>query len=414
MGRIKVPSPINRRFESRTGMLIVLVLWAFLTSSLTLTSGCASRQRRPVPEYGVEVAQPPGYPLGRFWGDRLPDNLARRIVLLNEQITANDPETLTRPHHYLAISGGGANGAFGAGLLVGWTASGRRPEFQIVTGISTGALTAPFAFLGPEYDEVLRRAYTTLSTDKLMQRRSLWQVLSGDALSSAQPLRQTIAKYVTAGVMAQIAAEHNRGRRLFIGTTNLDAKRPVIWNIGAIAGSGRPDSLELIHDILLASASIPGVYPPVYIKVSLGGETYDEMHVDGGATSQVFLYPAALDIRQARQYVGHQGDTAIFVIRNGRLQPAWRAVEPKLLDIAARGVSSLIMTQGVGDIFRIYVGAVRDGVDYNLAFIPPEFREKSSEQFDPDYMTKLFDFALQRAAGGYPWFKAPPGLESIR
>jgi hypothetical protein len=198
---------------------------------------------------------------------------------------------------------------------------------------------------------------------------------------------------------------------LFIGTTNLDAKRPVIWNIGGIAKSGAPNALELVHDILLASASIPGAFTPVYIEVEADGRRYDEIHVDGGTSSQVFLYPASLDMRWAMRQIGLKGKSRIYVIRNSRIEPDWETVKPRIVPILGNTISTLIRTQGIGDLYRIYLGAQRDGMDYNLAFIPSDFKEKPKESFDPEYMGKLFDLGYQVAKNGYPWKKAPPGFE---
>jgi predicted acylesterase/phospholipase RssA len=181
------------------------------------------------------------------------------------------------PANFLAISGGGEDGAFGAGLLIGWTAAGTRPEFKLVTGISTGALTAPFAFLGPKYDDQLKAVYTTISQKDVLEQRGFLAAIYDDALADNAPLRQLVAKYVTADMLKDIAAENAKGRILAIGTTNLDARRPVVWNIGKIAASGNPKALDLVRDILVASAAIPGAFPPMMIDVEVNGKAYQEM-----------------------------------------------------------------------------------------------------------------------------------------
>ena len=296
-------------------------------------------------------------------------------------------------------------------VVVGWTAAGDRPEFNIVTGISTGALIAPFAFLGPEQDAQLKKFFTTTSTKDVITVRPVLKILTGESAASSEPLRQTLREIFDEKMMAAIAEQYARGRRLYIGTTNLDADRPVIWNIGAIAASGHPRSAALVVDILLASASIPGVFPPVFIEVEAGGKSYDEIHVDGGASSQVFLYPASLDVRQIGKDLGIEGKHRIFLIRNSFLQPHWKAVKPSLAEIAGRSLGTLIRNQGIGDLYRIYLAAQRDGIDYNLAFIPEDFKMESKEQFDPEYMSRLFDLGFRMAQGGYPWKKAPVGFE---
>ena len=280
----------------------------------------------------------------------------------------------------------------------------------IVTGISTGALIAPFAFLGSDYDDELERLYTTLSTKDLLKKRSLLGGLLGDALADTQPLKDLLRNKVDDQMIAAIAKEYEKGRRLLIGTTNLDAKRPVIWNIGAIAAVGTEESAQLIRDVMLASASIPGIFPPVRITVRMGEQEYDELHVDGGVTSQVFLYPAHLDMRDAVETVGVSGKTTVYVIRNSDLHPRWSAVKPKLGPVAATSISTLIRTQGIGDLYRIYLGAKRDGINYRLAFIPGDFDLEPEEDFDPKYMRALCDLGYEAARDGYDWAPSPPGI----
>ena len=195
---------------------------------------------------------------------------------------------------FLALSGGGDEGAFGAGVLCGWTAHGDRPQFKLVTGISTGALIAPFAFLGSSYDDTLRYLYTGITSKDIFRMKSLLTVLWRDAIADTKPLAKKLDQYVDEAMLAAVAAEHKKGRRLIIGTTQLDAQRLVLWNMGAIASSGDPEAIKLFRKILLTSASIPGAFPPQYIRVEAGGKRYEEMHVDGGTTAEVVLYEAAL------------------------------------------------------------------------------------------------------------------------
>jgi hypothetical protein len=377
-----------------------------------MVSGCATViERNPLPVEFKDTAQIPYIPDARFWGDKLPPHILESLEEEKFQILLKEPEARYEPINYLAISGGGGDGAFGAGLLVGWTQAGNRPVFRAVAGISTGALAAPFAFLGTEYDGLLRKLYTTTSTEKILKKRSLFSLFSADSITQRGPLRHIIEEAIDGAMLEKIAIEHNKGRRLFIGTTNLDAERPVIWNIGAIAASGGTDALKLVHDVLLASAAIPGIFPPIYFKVEANGQTYDEMHVDGGATSQVFLYPASLDLHWMEQQIGLEGDDHIYVIRNSRLEPEWTAITPKVVPIVERSVQSLIRNQGIGDLYRIYLGAQRDGLDYHLAHIPSDFYDRPKEQFDPEYMTKLFHLGYQLAKDGYSWKQTPPGFE---
>ena len=272
-----------------------------------------------------------------------------------------------------------------------------------VSGISTGALTAPFAFLGSAYDTKLRDIYTTISRrDVLRQNGLLDAFLFNDSLADNEPLRRTIAKYVDQPMLDAIATEYRKGRFLLIGTADLDARRPVIWDIGKIASIGRPEALDLVRKILVASTAIPGFFPPAMIDVEIDGKHYQEMHADGGATTQVFLYPPSLNVRT----LGVARERRLYVIRNARLDPDWVQVNRAILSIASRAISSLIQTQGMGDLNRIYFTAQRDGFDFNLAYIPKSFTRQLKEPFETAYMQELFDLGYRLAVKGYPWAKA--------
>jgi hypothetical protein len=314
------------------------------------------------------------------------------------------------PANFLAISGGGENGAYGAGLLVGWTQTGTRPTFKGVTGISTGALTAPFAFLGPAYDDKLQEVYTQISAKDVLERRGYLAIVLDDALADNAPLRRTISRFVDEAMLAAIAAEHAKGRMLFIATTNLDARRPTIWNMGKIATIGDKRALKLFRDILIASAAIPGAFPPTMIDVEINGTKYQEMHVDGGASAQVFIYPPALEVQQLSRARGISRVRNLYVLRNARLDPDWVQVDRRAYSIMGRAVSSLIQTQGVGDLYRIYLTTQRDGFDFYLAYIPETFDVPLTEPFASDYMKALFQLGHDRAVAGYPWAKTPPGI----
>ncbi len=390
-------------------------LWALLLA-LALAGCAAAIARNPVPaslEGQAEVVGMGPSPI-RFWGDELPPNADQMVKEKWSQTRANRPEMARggkRPVvNYLALSGGGADGAFGAGLLAGWTASGKRPEFDIVTGVSTGALTAPFAFLGPKYDAALKHVFTQSTTKDIAIAQPVRGLLAGDALASNAPLAKVVAFYVTDEFLAEVAEEHGRGRRLLIGTTNLDAERPVIWDMGQIAVSGRPESLELFRKVLLASAAIPAVFPPGFVKVAAEGGVYDEMHVDGGATREVFLVPTQFMAKKVDGRLGINPQRRAYIVRNGRVAPEYKAVKPKTLSIAGRAVSSLIKSQGVGDLYELYVFSNKNGIDYNLAYIPGDFIDTSTQAFDPVYMGKLYDLGYRLAEQGYPWKKVPPRM----
>ena len=403
-------SAAGRRFD--LGRLLRLAkLW--LAALFVLTAvGCASPERMaPVPSTDTLRALPLGLANVRFFPKQRAEDMAewQQALLRQRQALGLTPDAKLPHAHFLAISGGGDNGAFGAGLLVGWSEAGSRPKFELVTGVSTGALLAPFAFLGPEYDRQLRDLYTTISADDVFHQRGLISAIYDDALADTTPLWEHISKYVDAALLAAIAREYKKGRLLWIGTTDLDAQRANIWNIGEIAASGHPGALDLVRKILRASSAVPALFQPVLIDVEVDGKPYQELHVDGGAIAQMFLYPPNIDLNQ----VAHEKRTA-YLIRNAREDPEWADVERRMLTIAGRAISTMIHTSGSNDLLRIYFTTQRDGVDYNLAYIGSDFSTPHTGEFDRAYMNSLFDYAYQKARRGYPWRKIPPILDNSR
>jgi predicted acylesterase/phospholipase RssA len=379
-----------------------------LVACLVLLNGCTAILRNPVPEATHLQTTVLGRDDLRFWGDR--QNLQQHPAIEmgdTARLESKFGGIMHTHHDYLAISGGGADGAYGAGLLVGWSQQGSRPEFTVVTGVSTGALTAPFAFLGERYDDELNMLYTSLDSSSIFLRRSIFSIIRGDSIADSTPLLNVLDKYVTDDMIAEIAHEYRKGRSLHIGTTNLDAARPVIWNIGRIANTGHPQAGDLIRQVLLASASIPGVFPPAYIQVQTpDGQTYDEMHVDGGTSAQMFLYPSRIDWGELIKLLDVKGTPTAYVIRNSRMETEFKPVRARLPDIASRSVASLIRTQGIGDAYRIAVTTTRDGVALELTWIPMDApSDPGNEVFDPDYMSALFNFGYQRALSGDAWRK---------
>ncbi len=374
-----------------------------------LGAGCSSvPERNPLPEQLRDKAGIPNIEHARYWADEAPPETEQWLKLSKQQLKQRYPATFGTTHNYLAISGGGQNGAFGAGLLNGWTEAGTRPEFTMVTGISTGALIAPFAFLGPEYDHVIKEIYTSYSTRDIVEERGVIKAMTSDAATDSTPLRQKIAGYVDVDVMAAIAAEYKKGRILEIVTTNLDAGQPVAWSIGRIAASGAPEALQLIRDIMLASASIPVAFPPVMFDVEADGKLYDELHVDGGATSVLYLYPIGLDWDEVVDHLEVEGRPNVYTIRNGRLKKGWSTTNRSTVPIAIRTIDTLFSSIVQGDIYRIYLATQRDGINYHLAYIPESFDEKSTESFDKEYMTKLFKLGFEMARDGFEWQTTPP------
>jgi Patatin-like phospholipase len=387
----------------------------FLLISVLVGTGCGDhRMRKGVPTSQASTALVPGYPATiRTWGDDVSVEFqtscfSSAVVTRDAYIQAH-PEEGRPTIDLMCISGGGEAGAYGAGLLNGWTATGKRPEFLIVTGISTGALSAPMAFVGAPYDQRLKDAYTQVTKNDIMSMRSIFSWLHADSISDNTALRKLISKYIDQELVDRVAIEHAKGRRLLVATTNLDAQRPVIWDMGAIASSGRSDRLELFRDVLQASASIPAVFPPVYLPVDIGGKTMEEMHVDGGATMQVFLFGSGIDVNSFR---GSREITTkpvrCFIIRNDKFGPEHQEVKASLGSIAGRSISTLIKSNGKGDVLRIYSYCQSLKMDYNLTAIPDSFDVPLREPFDRDYMNALYKVGYAEGLKGGNWSKQPP------
>ena len=316
-----------------------------------------------------------------------------------------------RPFNVLVLSAGGAYGAYTAGVLTGWTEAGTRPRFDVVTGVSTGALVGTLAFLGPERDPDLRRFYTQVTERDVFARRPQLSALLSDALADSRPLERLIEQAVDAELMRQVACEHRKGRRLYVGTTHLDARRSVVWDMGEIATRGRPEDLTLFRKVLLASASLPGLLPPVAIPVEVEGRKYEEMHVDGGVTASLFFRPPHV----AREDLARLGDkpltgSNVYVIVAGKLFADPDPVQPRFLSIVGSSVSALLHAQTRGDLYEVYALALATGMNYKLAAVPQDARvPASSTSFDPATMNRLYEIGRRQAGSPDLWRATPPG-----
>lgn len=382
-------------------------LVAALASAATI-SGCSAAPRVPAPLDAGALAEIPGIPGARFWGDAPPE---QPDVLL-ETLASQQARSGVAQEAVLAISGGADNGAFGAGLLNAWTDRGDRPEFVIVTGVSTGALSAPFAFLGASYDDALREVYGGLPPERIFVRRSLFGILRSNSVADDGPLAELIAAFVDDAFLADVAAEHRRGRRLFVQTTHLDAQRPVIWDMGRIAESDAPNAGAVFQQVLLASASVPGAFPPVLIEVSHDGRRFDELHVDGGVVSE-FTTPEAwestMDVISRAE--GRRSDGAppkLFLVRNGRVTPEPAATANSFFGVASRSLSTLLKFHGVGDMDRAFEVARDRGLAYRATWIRDDFSAPRPGPFQPAYMAALFDYGYRRMQNDDVWSDEPP------
>ena len=391
-----------------TSVACVVALW--LTGSL---AGCARMADiEVVPATLSEQAQIPGMSDVRVWGDSATPLLAtllrREAATLRAKYAARTPLDRDPEANILAISGGADDGAFAAALLVGWGERGDRPAFDVVTGVSAGALVAPFAFLGTAYDRQLASLFTEHSDAEIYRANPVAGVLGGPSVADNAPLATLIARYVDRRMLTRIAAERAKGRVLLIGTTNLNAERPVYWDMGRIAQIGNDPALQLFRNILLASAAIPGIFPPVPITVTAKGRTFQEIHVDGGPTREIFLAPAGFSFKQIDALVGRPIKRRLWVIKNGKLAPEYETVNLTAASIAVRALGTLTKNQGIGDLHRIYQRARADDMEFNLASIPLAFNEPRTGPFAKSYMTALYQAGLKLGRDGYRWARTPP------
>jgi len=387
----------------------ILGALALVVGAAVLKYESTARKYPPIPDVQTEIGVMPGYPGVRDWGDEKSDRIDERIAYFVAQLEAAKSAEGSFPNEgrmdSLVLSGGGSDGLFSAGLLIGWSEAGSRPDFTIVTGISAGALVAPFAFLGSEYDDVLRGFIAEATTEPLAVSRYISGVLDGVGLVDNSRLARLLRRAISPEVVRAIAREHDKGRRLIVGTTNLDAQRPVHWRIDQIAkiGLDRPEeTADLITRILMASASIPGAFAPQFFEVERNGDTFSEMHVDGGVTHQLIFVPLNVDFaaKLPPEIYDFARRGTIYVVRNSKLSPEHRGIDISTFEIMSRAVSTLIKFDGIADIELLRLAAVRDGFGIKVTSVPKSFAVTEDELFDPKYMKALFDLGLE--LGGKP------------
>jgi hypothetical protein len=355
----------------------------------------------------VDVCAPPG-----AYQSRDPD-LIRSLTETLER-DCFDPRPKARPVNVLALSGGGKYGAHTAGVMAGWTASGTRPSFDIVTGVSTGALIATYAFLGPEFDDHLRRYYTTTPSRAIYRKRSLPVGFVLGAIASSRPLQRLLEEAVTEDVLARVAQGHAEGRRLFVGTTNLDTKRLVIWDMGAIACRGGPEALALYRRILLASAAVPGFFPPVPIEVEVNGRRYTELHVDGGVTAQLFFRTTLLNLDDSLVRPGVRPLTGshLYAVIATKLFLDPQCVRTKFGSLATEAINSLLYGMARNELYRMFTISLLTGMQFHYLALREDFRDNPDFlSFEPAEMQRLYAEGFRVGLTGEAWRTTPPGTE---
>ncbi len=331
---------------------------------------------------------------------------------LGDQSKKEGGQGATKPsRNVLCLSGGGSFGAYSAGVLIGWSEQGVRPDFDVVTGISTGALIAPFAFLGPKYDPQLKHFYTALESRDLYRVRPL-RALFGEAFADTAPLAAQLDAFFTPEAMAEIADAHRRGRRLYVGTTEEEGKQFVVWDIGAMAERGRPCDRELIVKVILGSASPAGFFPSAKIDVVVDGRRYTERHVDGCVSQSLFFRPPYVPPEERSDVAARDlAGTKVYVIVAGKLYADPEVIRPWSLAQASKSVSTLLYAQTRGDLQRLYMICLLTGMDYYVSAIPQGYEAPtSSAAFEPAVMTALFEEGRRVIGTPEAWRTLPPGV----
>ena len=397
----------NRAGASIDGSLNTLLAKLPLVLALLAVAGCASLARIPSTKEQQAVATIPGIPNARVWSDDRADALLARAKSDGRADAAGRAGAI----NVLAISGGGSNGAYGAGLLIGWSERGTRPEFTVVTGASAGALIAPFAFLGSSYDPVLKNLFSEGIGEELLQIDGL-SAIFGAGVFKTEPLKRLVAGYIDEQLLERIAAEYRKGRRLLVVTTNLDAQRTAVWDMGAIASSGAPGALALFREVLVASASVPGVYSPVLINVEGEGRVFDEMHVDGGVRANLLVVPESLLLSSVPPPASGV-QPRVYIVMNNKLEQDFEIVEGKALTIVSRSFTTAVKANTQTTLIATYDFTRRNKWDFNLASIDADYPTTTSIGFDKTYMRQLFQYGYDQGSRGPPWRKSLPAAYTV-
>jgi hypothetical protein len=377
-----------------------------LIAAITLLVGCSTPAPRKSDAVGpltiskLRDAEPPGDTVSVLTG-RPGDSTAKATTETSD----------TRKFNILVLSGGGADGAYAAGLLTGWSDAGTRPQFDVITGISTGALIGTLAFLGPERDADIRRFYTSVTDADVFEAKNKLAALLSDSLADPEPLAKKIHSMIDPAFLAAVATEHRKGRRLYVGTTHLDARRLVVWDMGAIANRGRAEDLTLFRQIILASTAAPGFFPPVPIHVQVDGREYEELHVDGGASAAMFFRPPQVSWSDALHLDDRPlAGSNLYIVVSGKLYAEPARVERRLLPVVADSVTSLVAAHVRGNLDQLYLTAQSTGMKYHLTAIPSNVPSSPDPMaFDPTWMGRLYDAGRKQAATVNPWRSTPPG-----
>ena len=388
--------------------------WAIVFAALAVLPavGCRREHRPAPPDEHIDLADrdAPADSLSPLSSEELNVVADQIREVRRSRRPATGPD---RKYTILAMSGGGAYGAYTAGVVCGWTETGTRPRFDVITGISTGSLVAALAFIGPTADDEIRRFYTQTTTEEVYEIRKPIRSLFSAYLADNTPLAEQIARTITPDYLRAVAAEHAAGRRLYVGSTNLNTRRLVVWDMGAIAARGTPEARDLYIDVLLASTAIPGFFPPVTFQTNVDGHPHEEVHVDGGVSRALFFRaPHVPPADRAAFGPASLHDSDLYLIVAGKLYPDPAPVQLKALSVAGSSISSLLYSSARAEVYRLFTYSILTGMNYYLAAVPADFDVGgSSVKFDPVEMTRLFEEGRREILTGTAWRRHPQSLD---
>ena len=318
----------------------------------------------------------------------------------------------------LVISGGGDWGAFGAGFLKGWQKVPSshplaKPEFDLVTGVSTGTLIAPFAFLGDEQSiEEIVNMYRNPKKDWVKQRGYLYFLPDNISFAEVPGLEREIRDHITVDMLRRIAKAGADGRLLLVNTTELDVGQPRVFDLVAeaqrVADSGQ---IERVHNIILASAGIPGAFPFRMID--------GELYVDGGVTGNI-IYGGriaeedSLPALWQKAYPNH-GDPKFrfWVIFNNQFRPVPKPVAPNWLAVIQRSLETSTRAATATAVRHLFAMAEisrlkrKADVEVRIVSIPSDWFPPVPAIFNKETMNNLADLGEKMGADPASWSSEP-------
>jgi len=387
-------------------MKILSMLLTTLTL-LTITIGCATRPM-PLPEKDAHKLPWGAIDLDINSNEKYSIKKSLGSVLTQKAAKYRDSNKSINMD-ILALTGGGSRGAFGTGLLIGWTKKGTIPNFDVVTGISTGAVMAPFVFLGGDALEKVEYFYTKMHTEEVFTS-SLLSIFGYGYVMNAKPLKVLFKKNFDKAFLDKIAAEHKKGRRLYIGTTNIDTGQLTVWDMGAIASSDRPEKYKRFRDIVYASTALPVYLPPEYIEVEAGGKKYYQMHVDGGIYTQVFMIGLLVNWAEVLNFKKSDNtnfNATLYTVANRkyRQRDIYKPIEQAPLNIIEAYVLTEMDLLFDRSMYRLYKSCEQKNIHFKMATIPEKMPDVISvpTEFNPDKMLKLFNIGYNFGLNDINW-----------